>query len=186
MKGNCPTIYLQFCHSIFSQGHAKKGGAERKDMEGEKKRHFSKCIHSPPRSLKSRHFPPLRCNVLRGFGNSMWKLVTKQHIHTYSSQGVSLCVWQLRGLMIAGWFILHSPHQCSFQWWFGVLDKKLIFVLKDSLFFYVPFISSTHCACACPCSQLCPLLDTSYFQHPDSKAEPQHDVGAWWGGTETT
>lgn len=29
MKGNCPTIYLQLCHSIFSQGHAHMGKKER-------------------------------------------------------------------------------------------------------------------------------------------------------------
>lgn len=33
MKGNCPTIYLQLCHSIFSQGHAEK-----KKRRGEKER----------------------------------------------------------------------------------------------------------------------------------------------------
>lgn len=37
MKGNCPTIHLWLCHSIFSQGHAKKKERERKRacrMEG--------------------------------------------------------------------------------------------------------------------------------------------------------
>lgn len=34
--------------------------------------------------------------------------------------------------------------------------------------------------CARPCSQLCPLLDTSNFQHPDSKAGQRCDVGTRW------
>lgn len=33
MKGNCPTIYLQLRHSVFSQGHAKREGKERKDIK---------------------------------------------------------------------------------------------------------------------------------------------------------
>lgn len=38
MKGNCPTSYLQFCHSIFSQGRAEEGGRKERTHLWKKRR----------------------------------------------------------------------------------------------------------------------------------------------------
>ena len=75
MKGNCPTIYLQLCHSIFSQGHVKKKrGKERKDIK--KERNFCKgcCCQNPSSPYFSSlffesnyFFFSLLCNILGGF-----------------------------------------------------------------------------------------------------------------------
>lgn len=112
MKGNCPTIYLQLCHSIFSQGHAekkKKEGRERKDM----KKQWDFCMgwwSQHPSCCRSSLFPLLQvkplffslsCNILGGFqSDCTWKLVTKQHIHTFHPHEGSFKFWYTRGLMI--------------------------------------------------------------------------------------
>lgn len=86
MKGNCPTIYLQLCHSIISQGRAEKEGKERKDIKKERNCCCSQSalLPSPSSFPLLQDFFPSSVIFLGAFQRDCtWKLVTKQHIHTF-------------------------------------------------------------------------------------------------------
>lgn len=74
MKGNCPTIYLPLCHSIFSQGHAHKKKEERKDTK--KERNSCKgCWSHYPSFFSLLHVKLLFsrfCNILGGFSERLY------------------------------------------------------------------------------------------------------------------
>lgn len=87
----------------------KKEGRERKDM----KKQWDFCMgwwSQHPSCCRSSLFPLLQvkplffslsCNILGGFqSDCTWKLVTKQHIHTFHPHEGSFKFWYTRGLMI--------------------------------------------------------------------------------------
>lgn len=93
MKGNCPTIYLPLCHSIFSQGHAQK--KKRKERTQKRRGILVRAAEAstPPSfpCFKSNYFFPAFVIFLGAFQrNCTWKLVTKQHIHTFHQHEGSL------------------------------------------------------------------------------------------------
>lgn len=95
--------------SVKGMQKKKKEGRERKDM----KKQWDFCMgwwSQHPSCCRSSLFPLLQvkplffslsCNILGGFqSDCTWKLVTKQHIHTFHPHEGSFKFWYTRGLMI--------------------------------------------------------------------------------------